>query len=145
MDIGLTHLISAGHQVLVRHGPPAKRPAPRAGALSHPSPPSSESPPPTDRRRVHGIAAAPVSTAPHAPTFAVALIPSSIEAKFTCSSSLHLPISLLPSPLPCAPRADGKLPRHQCHWLQSSCTIVAPRVAMSSRQAAPPRCAFKAT
>jgi hypothetical protein len=64
MEIGPAHLISASYRVLVGHSPPAKWPAPRAGALNHPSPPSSESPPPTDRHRVHGTAAAPVSTAP---------------------------------------------------------------------------------
>jgi hypothetical protein len=82
--------------------------------------------------------------APHAPKFAVTLIPSSIEAKFTCSSSLLLPIPLLPSPLPYALRADGKLSRRQRHQLRSSCAIVASRVASSSHQDVPPRCASEA-
>jgi hypothetical protein len=41
VEIGPTHLTSAGRRVLVGHGPPAKWPAPRAGALGRPSPPDT--------------------------------------------------------------------------------------------------------
>jgi hypothetical protein len=61
MEIGPAHLISAGRRVLVGHGPLAKWPAPRAGALSRRSSPGTVSlchpqtptAPPFSRPRCH--------------------------------------------------------------------------------------------
>jgi hypothetical protein len=134
VEIGLAHLISAGRRVLVGHSPTAKWLAPSAGALSHPSPPGIQSPPPTDCCRAHATVDTPVSTTPSiTPSHVHPHSPSPLSPPLSKPSSLAPPHCF--SPFRC---------RHPRRW--SSCAIVAPRVASSSssHQAVRPRYASEA-